>query len=309
MAMNSDDENAMVVGAATSFPATGYAVLEFYKTHEVIPRAHHGNKDKAGENYMDGILYGSRSYSIDQIRMSQDAFFQLLNTLTIKQLLQPTVLMSTQEQLFMFLQIVGHNLRFRGLKGFPTQNISVAISFDLKFTYVLAGWERSTHDSRVLNDAFSRQHGFRVLQDNDPFWKYRTQVDVVLACCILHNHIVGVGLKSNDTFMKEKNPIHDKYINKKIDMYNEMALVVGKDLATGSFPKGFTNVRLEAPITLNDAINNKEEVPMEKDTPTLVTSTSGTKQHRTRSQSNDQIEIISKKFSKVAAALTKLSNN
>ena len=37
-----------------------------------------------------------------------------------------------------------------------------AISFDLKFTYVLAGWEGSAHDSCVLNDAFARPWGFSI---------------------------------------------------------------------------------------------------------------------------------------------------
>ena len=38
---------------------------------------------------------------------------------------------------------------FRGHKDGTTQNVLSAISFDLKFTYVLAGWEGSAHDSRV----------------------------------------------------------------------------------------------------------------------------------------------------------------
>ena len=37
-----------------------------------------------------------------------------------------------------------------------------AISFDLKFTYVLARWEGSAHDSHVLNDAFARPGGFSI---------------------------------------------------------------------------------------------------------------------------------------------------
>ena len=37
-----------------------------------------------------------------------------------------------------------------------------AISFDLKFTYVLAGWEGSAYDLRVLNDAFARPGGFAI---------------------------------------------------------------------------------------------------------------------------------------------------
>ena len=32
---------------------------------------------------------------------------------------------------------------------------------------------------------------FRVL-DTEPFWSFETQVEVVLACCVIHNHIMGV---------------------------------------------------------------------------------------------------------------------
>ena len=52
--------------------------------------------------------------------------------------------------------------RFRGCKDGTTQNVLVAISFNLKFTYVLAGWEGSAHDSCVLNDAFARLGGFSI---------------------------------------------------------------------------------------------------------------------------------------------------
>jgi hypothetical protein len=33
-----------------------------------------------------------------------------------------------------------------------------AVDFDLRFTYVLAGWEGSTHDAVVLADALQRQN-------------------------------------------------------------------------------------------------------------------------------------------------------
>ena len=52
--------------------------------------------------------------------------------------------------------------RFCGRKDGTTQNVLLAISFDLKFTYVLARWEDSAHDSRVLNDAFARPGGFTI---------------------------------------------------------------------------------------------------------------------------------------------------
>ena len=41
---------------------------------------------------------------------------------------------------------------------------------------------------------------FRVL-DAEPFWSFETQVKVVLACCVVHNHIMGVEL--NDHIMED----------------------------------------------------------------------------------------------------------
>ena len=52
--------------------------------------------------------------------------------------------------------------RFRGRKDGTTQNVLAAISFDLKFIYVLARWEGNEHDSHVLNDAFARPGGFSI---------------------------------------------------------------------------------------------------------------------------------------------------
>ncbi|KAJ0734418.1 putative harbinger transposase-derived nuclease domain-containing protein [Helianthus annuus] len=46
--------------------------------------------------------------------------------------------------------------RYRGRKGYPTINVLAACTFDLKFTYVLTGWERTASDSRIIKDAFSR---------------------------------------------------------------------------------------------------------------------------------------------------------
>ena len=37
-----------------------------------------------------------------------------------------------------------------------------AVDFDLRFTYVLAGWEGSAHDSVVLKDALKRSNGIQI---------------------------------------------------------------------------------------------------------------------------------------------------
>jgi hypothetical protein len=55
---------------------------------------------------------------------------------------------------------------FRGRKHNPTQNVMAAVDFDLKFTYVLAGWEGSTHDALIPADAIERDDGFTVSPGN-----------------------------------------------------------------------------------------------------------------------------------------------
>jgi hypothetical protein len=37
-----------------------------------------------------------------------------------------------------------------------------AVDFDLKFTYVLAGWEGSAHDALILTDAIERDDEFTI---------------------------------------------------------------------------------------------------------------------------------------------------
>ncbi|KAL5556614.1 hypothetical protein UlMin_038850 [Ulmus minor] len=44
---------------------------------------------------------------------------------------------------------------YRNRKGYMSQNILAVVDFDMKFTYLVAGWEGSVHDSRVLRDAMS----------------------------------------------------------------------------------------------------------------------------------------------------------
>jgi hypothetical protein len=48
---------------------------------------------------------------------------------------------------------------FRGRKPSPTQNVMAVVSFDLRFTYVLAGWEGSAHYALILVDALQRSDG------------------------------------------------------------------------------------------------------------------------------------------------------
>ncbi|XP_059275263.1 uncharacterized protein LOC132029884 isoform X1 [Lycium ferocissimum] len=52
--------------------------------------------------------------------------------------------------------------KYRGRKDYPTQNVLAACSFDLKFTYVLAGWEGTASDSRIMKEALNRQDPLKI---------------------------------------------------------------------------------------------------------------------------------------------------
>uniref|UniRef100_A0A8I6XQC3 DDE Tnp4 domain-containing protein n=1 Tax=Hordeum vulgare subsp. vulgare TaxID=112509 RepID=A0A8I6XQC3_HORVV len=54
------------------------------------------------------------------------------------------------------------SVAFRGIKEGTTQNVMAAVDFDLKFTYVLAGWEGSAHDVLILANALERGERLKV---------------------------------------------------------------------------------------------------------------------------------------------------
>lgn len=56
--------------------------------------------------------------------------------------------------------------RYRTRKNEIATNVLGVCSQDMKFIYVLPGWEGSAADSRVLRDAVSRPNGLQVPQGN-----------------------------------------------------------------------------------------------------------------------------------------------
>ncbi|XP_031482750.1 uncharacterized protein LOC116252544 [Nymphaea colorata] len=145
--------------------------------------------------------------------------------------------------------------KYRGRKDWPTQNVLAACSFDMKFTYLLAGWEGTASDSRIIKNALTREDKLKIPEDagfplkgglitpfrvvryhlkeyskrcpqnekelfnlrhpslqnviersfgvlkkrfpviassTEPVYSCKTQSDIILACCILHNFCMGV---------------------------------------------------------------------------------------------------------------------
>jgi hypothetical protein len=51
---------------------------------------------------------------------------------------------------------------YRGRKDYTSQNVLATVDFDLKFTYILAGWEGSADDASILNDSLNRSNGIHL---------------------------------------------------------------------------------------------------------------------------------------------------
>ena len=67
---------------------------------------------------------------------------------------------------------------YRTRKGEICTNVLGVCTRDLQFIYVLAGWEGSAADSRVLRDAISRPNGLKVTHGR-LYFIHRQQPNIV----------------------------------------------------------------------------------------------------------------------------------
>ncbi|KAK8370284.1 hypothetical protein V6Z12_A01G168200 [Gossypium hirsutum] len=97
---------------------------------------------------------------------------------------------------------------------------------------------------------------------------------------------------------------YEPFLNKSIDHYDEMALVVGKDMATGSFARTF------ADIDLDDG--NQDSVPLDcyneedEEVRTNVSSSGTSKRKRKNVQESvvdEQVKFVGEQLGKIANAL------
>lgn len=186
--------------------------------------------------FVDNVLKGPNESFLENFRMDKHAFYKFCDMLHTRGLLRHTNRIKIEEQVAIFMFIVGHNLRtravqelfkysgetisrhfnnvlsaimtisldhfqppksdvppairedpqfypyflncvgavdgihfpvtvgvdeqgpFRNKNGFLSQNVLAACSFEMKFHYVLAGWEGSAPDMRVLSSALTRRN-------------------------------------------------------------------------------------------------------------------------------------------------------
>ncbi|WCJ44480.1 hypothetical protein M5689_025146 [Euphorbia peplus] len=85
---------------------------------------------------------------------------------------------------------------------------------------------------------------FRVL-DSRPFWSYQTQVDVVIACCILHNHIMGVD--PEDGITEEVNTTNEpttqrSQLSQREEMQENREWAIKRDMIANSMWNDFIRI-------------------------------------------------------------------
>ncbi|KAF8413476.1 hypothetical protein HHK36_001463 [Tetracentron sinense] len=221
----------IITGVASTVIAAGVTVILVVDSMYNIPKEPRINREKEREDYINSIIHGSDSHCIDQIRMSPRAFYRLCEVLKNKNLLRPTINVSIEEQVDCIGAIDGTHVRAsvpialqarpNGLRvpegkyllgdtGYGLRNGFIppyrGVRYHLK--------EYSNHSPENEKELFNLRHSslqttverafgvlkkrFRVL-DAEPYWSYKTQVDIILACCVLHNHIMGVDPTDNIT--------------------------------------------------------------------------------------------------------------
>ncbi|KAJ8453132.1 hypothetical protein Cgig2_008016 [Carnegiea gigantea] len=104
----------------------------------------------------------------------------------------------------------------------------------------------------------------------------------------------------------EANPTHKKYPNKKIDMYDEMATMVGKDIARGSGARSFDDVEIQSfgAVNLEEKGDGDDEFVKENDKQSTLSAPLESRKSRMRTRDDDlKFQNISTQMAEVAMAL------
>ncbi|KMT19614.1 hypothetical protein BVRB_1g012290 [Beta vulgaris subsp. vulgaris] len=98
-------------------------------------------------------------------------------------------------------------------------------------------------------------------------------------------------------------PSHEKYLNKKIEMYEEISIVAGKDIARGNFCKTFGDIQ-----TSSGQPSTVETEPTKSDSATSSEPRSHRKRSRVEEEEGD-LQYISAQLGEVVSALKNFSQN
>ncbi|OMO52645.1 hypothetical protein COLO4_37060 [Corchorus olitorius] len=144
--------------------------------------------------------------------------------------------------------------------------------------------------------------------------------------CSLHRVAAAISEKFNVTYMitaskkayaeaLEAHPKWDKFLNKKLEMYNEMSLVASKDMATGNFSKSFVDIDLDSINVVDQSMQIDLEPIANEEVKGKASSSVGTSNvisHRKRKNTQeagdqDDIRYMADQLGEIANAIKIMS--
>ncbi|KAL5565246.1 hypothetical protein UlMin_028410 [Ulmus minor] len=102
----------------------------------------------SGHERMSVLISRHEGLLLEQMRMNKDYFTRLCTLLTDC----VGVIDGTHIEYVVPSKV---DSVYRNRKGFTSQNVMAMVDFEMKFTYLVAGWEGSAHDARILNVAMT----------------------------------------------------------------------------------------------------------------------------------------------------------
>ena len=114
--MNKKTKAAILTSAASVLLVllVGVALLRKLRhRRRRLSRAPYVNHAAERKEYINSVLHRTETHCVNQLRMKPIAFHHLCHILIEGDHVRPTIHMSVTEQVFIFLHIIGHNVRFR----------------------------------------------------------------------------------------------------------------------------------------------------------------------------------------------------
>lgn len=112
-----NNRRLLIVQAAALVTAIyAFLVSTLAMAFDQTPRLTYGpmsQRDQERQIYLNRIYNSTDTECVDMLRMRRAPFFELCNLLRTRHLLSDSIHSSVEEQVAMFLHVVGHNQRFR----------------------------------------------------------------------------------------------------------------------------------------------------------------------------------------------------
>ncbi|KAF3639467.1 hypothetical protein FXO38_17379 [Capsicum annuum] len=235
---NQDDVDAIIGVAAISVLAAGVAIIGAYEHESSIPREPYVNKDQEREFYMNSILNGSDVHCVGQIRMinhgkkgeKQFRWSKLME--------------------YLMLEILADEVN----QGNKSTNQFKASSFNRVLNAINEQLEIDCSSKHMKNHLKTIRNTWSTIQTlpNKSGLGWDDNLKMITAS----PEVYAVHIQAH--------PNHDKFINKKIKIFDEISLVCGNDRARGDCAKSFEDIDFDS-FSEKDNNNDLEGPSIEKD--------------------------------------------